>query len=209
MTERGSLHQGGIRRPTGDRMSLPDDQLRRLLDGEIDAGELAGDRVMASIADRVFGVKVDPAVRPVKPRDAATMGQEHGTAAPAQPEVLVEIIPGGGAPLPTMDPPPIAAAVPTLERPATIKRRRKGLIFIGILGLTAALVNVFVGMGEFIPTCDASVHVTCGQSLKLNWLDAYKTAEHIAWGPVGVWGIPDMVATGASALLMLFGFKKR
>ena len=64
MIERGSLHQGGIRRRTGDRMTLPDDQLRRLLDGEIDAGELAGDRVMASIADRVFGVKVDPASGP-------------------------------------------------------------------------------------------------------------------------------------------------
>ena len=81
-------------------MTLPDDQLRRLLDGEIDAGELAGDRVMASIADRVFGVKVDPAVRPVKPRDAAAMGQESGAPAAAQPEMLVEIIPGGGAPCP-------------------------------------------------------------------------------------------------------------
>ena len=207
--KRGSLHQGGIRREAGDRMSLPDDQLRRLLDGEIDAGELAGDRVMASIADRVFGVKVDPAVRPVKPRDAAAMGQEPGAPGPAQPEMLVEIIPGGGAPLPTMEAPPIGGALPALEKPAAIKRRRKGLVFVGLLGLAAALVNVFVGMGEFIPTCDPSVHVTCGQSLKLNWLDAYKTAEHIAWGPTGVWGIPDMVATGASALLMLFGLKKR
>ena len=189
-------------------MTLPDDQLRRLLDGEIDAGELAGDRVMASIADRVFGVKVDPAVRPVKPRDAAAMGQESAAPAAAQPEMLVEIIPGGGAPLPALDAPP-AAVIPPLETPVAVKRRRKGLILIGMLGLAAALVNVFLGLGEFIPTCDPSVHITCGESLKLNWLDAYRTAEHIAWGPVGVWGIPDMVATGASALLMLFGFRKR
>ena len=189
-------------------MSLPDDQLRRLLDGEIDAGELAGDWVMASIVDRVFGVKVDPAVRPVKPRDAAAMGQEPGAPAPAQPPDA-----GGNhsrrcAPLPALDAPP-AAVIPPLETPVVVKRRRKGLILIGMLGLASAPANVFVGMGEFIPTCDPNVHVTCGQSLKLNWLDAYKTAEHIAWGPTGVWGIPDMVATGASALLMLFGFKKR
>ena len=189
-------------------MTLPDDQLRRLLDGEIDAGELANDRVMASIADRVYGVKVDPAVRPVKPRDAAAMGQESAAPAPAQPEMLVEIIPGGGAPLPALDAPP-PAVVPPLETPVAVKRRRKGLILIGFLGLAAALVNVFLGLGEFIPTCDPSVHVTCGQSLKLNWLDVYRTAEHVAWGPIGVWGIPDMVATGASALLMLFGFRKR
>ena len=98
-------------------MTLPDDQLRRLLDGEIDAGELAGDRVMASIADRVFGVKVDPAVRPVKPRDAAAMGQESGAPAAAQPEMLVEIIPGGGAPLPALDAPPAAVIPPGGRRP--------------------------------------------------------------------------------------------
>lgn len=191
-------------------MSLPDDQLRRLLDGEIDAGELAGDRVMASIADRVFGVKVDPAVRPVKPRDANTMGQPAGGEQMAEPELLVEIIPGGVAPLPTLDAASAPAApIPALDTPPAIKRRRKGLMFIGLVGLGAALVNVFVGLGEFIPTCDPSVHITCGQSLKLNWLDAYRTAEHVAWGETGVWGIPDMVATGASALLLLFGLRKR
>ncbi|DAC34541.1 MAG TPA: hypothetical protein D7I05_03685 [Candidatus Poseidoniales archaeon] len=190
-------------------MSLPDDQLRRLLDGEIDAGELAGDRVMASIADRVFGVKVDPAVRPVKPRDADTMGQPQAGSSSAEPELLVEIIPGGVAPLPNIDAPPPSAPIPALETPPAIKRRRKGLILIGMLGLAAALVNVFMGLGEFIPTCAPSVHVTCGESLKLNWLDAYRTAEHVAWGETGIWGIPDMVATGVSALLFLFGFRKR
>ena len=71
-------------------MSLSDDQLRRLLDGEIDAGELADDRVMASIADRVFGVKVDPAVRPVKPRDADAIGQSPIAPGLNEPEMLVE-----------------------------------------------------------------------------------------------------------------------
>ena len=190
-------------------MSLPDDQLRRLLDGEIDAGELAGDRVMASIADRVFGVKVDPAVRPVKPRDAASMGQEPAAGTQAQPELLVEIIPGGGAPLPALDAPPMGGVVPSVEKPAAIKRRRKGLMFLGVLGLGTVLFNLYMGLGSVIPTCDPSVHVTCGQSLKLNWLDAYRPTEHIAWGPIGVWGIPDMVAAGACGLLTLLGFRKR
>ena len=207
--KRGSLHQGGIRREAGDRMSLPDDQLRRLLDGEIDAGELAGDRVMASIADRVFGVKVDPAVRPVKPREADGIGQSPIAPSMGEPDMLVEIIPGGVTPLPAPLETPPGGVVPPLETPAAIKRRRKGLILIGVLGLATALYNVFMGLGEFIPTCDPSVHVSCGQALKLNWYDAYRTSEHVAWGETGVWGIPDMVATGASALLMLFGFRKR
>ena len=189
-------------------MSLSDDQLRRLLDGEIDAGELADDRVMASIADRVFGVKVDPAVRPVKPRDADAIGQSPIAPGLNEPEMLVEIIPGGVTPLPAaLDAPP--SVVPPLDTPAAVKRRRKGLILLGALGLAIALYNVFMGLGEFIPTCDPSVHVSCGQALKLNWYDAYRTSEHVAWGETGVWGIPDMVATGASALLMLFGFRKR
>ena len=190
-------------------MSLPDDQLRRLLDGEIDAGELASDRVMASIADRVYGVKVDPAVRPVKPRDANAMSEPQDGTSMAEPELLVEIIPGGVAPLPSLGAPSPGAPIPALDTPPAIKRRRKGLILLGVLGLATALVNVFVGFGEFIPTCDPSVHVTCGEALKLNWLESYRTAEHVAWGETGVWGIPDMVATGASALLFVFGFRKR
>ena len=50
-------------------MSTSQDELIRLLDGKIDAAELARNPTLASIADRVYGVKIDPSVKPKKARD--------------------------------------------------------------------------------------------------------------------------------------------
>ena len=131
------------------------------------------------------------------------MGQESGAPAAAQPEMLVEISPGGGAPLPALDAPP-AAVIPPLDTPIAVKRRRKGLILIGMLGLAAALVNVFLGLGEFIPTCDPSVHITCGESLKLNWLDAYHRmntshGDPLVSGAFLTWWRPERVRCSCSS----------
>ena len=49
-------------------MSGSPDELIRLLDGKIDAAELARNPTLASIADRVYGVKIDPSVKPKKAR---------------------------------------------------------------------------------------------------------------------------------------------
>jgi len=189
------------------------ERLRRLLDGDIDAGQLANDGVLASIADRVYGIKVDPAIRPTKPRDALAIAQ----AAPESPEpaasMLVEVIPGGApaapaapmldAPLP-IDPSPLPPVVK--PEPASSGRGSGGLM-LGLLGLALVLVNMYWGLGNIVNTC--SGHVSCLSSLKLNWLEVYRTSDHIAWGPTGVWGIPDMVAAGVSGLLVLLGLRRR
>ena len=49
-------------------MSDIQERLQRLLDGELDAAEVAEDPALASLADRLYGIKIQP-VQPKKLRD--------------------------------------------------------------------------------------------------------------------------------------------
>ena len=47
-------------------VSTHDDKVKRLLDGEIDEAEIAADPVLASLAERIFGLNIEP-ITPTKP----------------------------------------------------------------------------------------------------------------------------------------------
>lgn len=188
---------------------MDDERLRRLLDGDIDAGQLASDGVLASIADRVYGIKVDPAVRPTKPRDAAAIGAVASSAPEPAADLLVEVIPGGApSPLPAV-PDLTAPPMPALSKEDVPSQSGGGstLLLLGLLGLAVLLTNLYWGLGNVIDACTG--HVSCSTSMKLNWLDVHRTADHVAWGPTGVWGIPDMVGVGVTGLMTLLGMRRR
>ena len=50
-------------------MSVHDDKVKRLLDGEIDEAEIAADPILASLAERIFGLNIEP-ITPSKPSQA-------------------------------------------------------------------------------------------------------------------------------------------
>jgi hypothetical protein len=191
---------------------VDNERLRRLLDGDIDAGQLANDGVLASIADRVYGIKVDPAIRPTKPRDALAIAEANSTTPEPAASLLVEVIPGGpsvapASPMLTGPMPGDLAPLPPVVKPVEVASRGNGGLLLGLLGFALVLVNMYWGLGNLINAC--SGHVSCTSSMKLNWLEVYRTSEHIAWGPTGAWGIPDIVAAGASGLLLLLGLRRR
>ena len=74
-------------------MSSIQDRLQQLLDGEIDAADIADDPTLVSLADRLYGIKI-AAVQPVKARDAkdllATPGAVTEVAPPTN--MLIEVI---------------------------------------------------------------------------------------------------------------------
>ena len=118
---------------------MDDERLRRLLDGDIDAGQLASDGVLASIADRVYGIKVDPAVRPTKPRDGAAIGAVASSAPEPAADLLVEVIPGGApAPLPAV-PDLTVPPMPALSKEDVPSQSGGGSTLL-LLGLLGALV---------------------------------------------------------------------
>ena len=47
-------------------MDAHDDKVKRLLDGVIDEAEIAADPVLASLAERIFGLNIEP-ITPTKP----------------------------------------------------------------------------------------------------------------------------------------------
>ena len=84
------------------------DRLQQLLDGEIDASEIADDAALVSLADRLYGIKIAP-VKPVKSRDFV----EHQPGAPVTEvppptNMLIEVIEPVGLP---------AGNLPHLEMP--------------------------------------------------------------------------------------------
>ena len=52
-------------------MSAHDDKVKRLLDGEIAEAEIAADPVLASLAERIFGLNIEP-ITPTKPSQQPT-----------------------------------------------------------------------------------------------------------------------------------------
>ncbi|MGB1420094.1 MAG: hypothetical protein ACPG7K_04890, partial [Poseidonia sp.] len=74
-------------------MSSIHDRLQQLLDGEIDAADIADDPTLVSLADRIYGIKI-AAVQPTKPRDAnaiLTPAADVTEVAPPT-DMLVEVI---------------------------------------------------------------------------------------------------------------------
>ena len=58
-------------------MTSKNDLLKQLLAGDFSPEEIAGDPVLVSLADRIYGIKIAP-VNPIKPRDIQNV--EHTVA---------------------------------------------------------------------------------------------------------------------------------
>ena len=70
-------------------MTSVEERLQQLLDGELDAAELAEDPTLASLADRLYGIKIK-SVAPKKKRDFAEPAQPSAPL-PAT-DMMIEVI---------------------------------------------------------------------------------------------------------------------
>ena len=129
-------------------MSGSPDELIRLLDGKIDAAELARNPTLASIADRVYGVKIDPSVKPKKARDlvegetTVSSTQIENTSNPM--DLMIEVVEGQapGLEIPVPLPAPLPnAAIP--DEPILQTKKRSILFFPSLLGLGVVIANLF------------------------------------------------------------------
>ena len=199
-------------------MSSIKDRLQQLLDGEIDAADIADDPTLVSLADRLYGIKIAP-VQPVKARDAKDLlGTSVAVTEVAPPtNMLIEVIapevpPNAGIPLPVPD---LALDMPSA--PASKKSRMGlGVVFAGLGFVVANLVGLFSGL--FNGLCEADVCRGPEQD-RLNLMSPHKWGESDGWsysllsesmsgvgGVSGGIGIPDIVAlvvlTGGLVLML-------
>ena len=71
-------------------MSDIQERLQKLLDGELDAAEVAEDAALASLADRLYGIKIQP-VQPKKLRDFQDPVNTPSAPLPAT-DMMIEVI---------------------------------------------------------------------------------------------------------------------
>ncbi len=189
-------------------MSDIQERLQRLLDGELDAAEVAEDPALASLADRLYGIKIQP-VQPKKLRDF------EDPAAPSAPlpatDMMIEVI-GDVAlehpPAPAAELPPIA---PIPATPESKGKKSFGILsYLSILGLITVVVNMFGYLHSLVGSMCTNACANEGHT-KMNLMELYRLDSINGWSlPVteGVVGIPDIVAI-VGLLAMTFLLRKK
>jgi hypothetical protein len=192
-------------------MSMSDiqERLQKLLDGELDAAEVAEDPALASLADRLYGIKIQP-VQPKKLRDFEDRDTAPSAPLPAT-DMMIEVIgdvalehpPAPAAELPPISPMPVAGD--------SKGGKSFGLVsYISLLGVLAVLANMFGYLHTLVGSMCTNACTNEGHT-KMNLLDLYQLDSINGWSlPVteGVVGIPDIVAL-VSLIAMMFLLRKK
>ena len=198
-------------------MSDARDRLERLLDGNVEAYDIAEDASLVSLADRLYGIKIAN-VKPTKARDMIAV---DGESTPVEPKfgktsnLMVEVISSPTASLPEL---------PHLQMPDLPNKKSK-LSFLTIFSVTGFITVILNLLGLFSSLfegiCDTK---TCrgSEQTRINLADFYKIGESDGWsysllsesmsnlgGTTGGIGIPDMIALIGLFGILIYSIKKK
>lgn len=201
-------------------MSTSQDELIRLLDGKIDAAELARNPTLASIADRVYGVKIDPTVKPKKARDLVEQPQTVQTTQIEQTrnpiDLMVEYVEDNSQPVTPVSQPiqapelQVAPIIP--DEPIMQKKKRSILFYFFAIDFIAVVANLFGAFSFLGGTCTEGDLCPVDGYTRLNLLDFWKVDTGYAWSlPIteGAYGIPDIVAISVLFILLMVTIRKK
>lgn len=185
-------------------ISVHDDKVKRLLDGEIDEAEIAADPVLASLAERIFGLSIEP-ITPSKPSQTLANPAVEVVPAVTSNDPMVEVIPGAAPAAPAPMPLPTLPKIPDQES----KKGGKGFLKIfGGLSLVVAVANIFGAFGFLNSQCSGQKCTT--DATRINWLDVHNIGNEMGWSlPFPELGIPDYVAIASSILVLFVAFRKK
>ena len=185
-------------------MSTHDDKVKRLLDGEIDEAEIAADPVLASLAERIFGLNIEP-ITPTKPSQNISGPEVEVVAAVTSNDPMIEVIPGASPTTPAPLPMPSLPKIPTTEKQ---KSGFGKMAFFGLFSLIVSVANLFGVFGFMNSQCAAEKCTT--EATRINWLDVHNIGNEMGWSlPFPEIGIPDYVAIGCSILVLLIALRKK
>ena len=189
------------------------DKLRSLLDGDVDHSDLAKNPMLASIAERAYGVSIKP-MKMSKPSQLEGGEESTPFTIPATDSndplgLMVEVVEG-------TVPPPIAE-LPLMPQSEPRSKGTSALMFWSALTLLVAEIGNLFGLfgilfGDICVEPSASSG-TCPQqgATRINLLSIGELDSGWAWSePIlaGGFGIPDIVLL-VSLLLMCLMLKKR
>ena len=184
-------------------VSTHDDKVKRLLDGEIDEAEIAADPVLSSLAERIFGLNIEP-IAPTKPSQQPVGPEVEVIAAKTSHEPMIEIIPGA-APAPSMALPDL----PTIPK-AGAENKNGGMLLkvFGLTSLIVAVANIFGLFGFLNSQCTAAKCTE--EATRINWAGIHNIGNELGWSmPFPEMGIPDYVAVTCSILVLIVAFLRK
>ena len=192
-------------------MSSEQDKLNRLLSGDFSPDEIANDPMLVSLAERIYGIKIDPVIT-TKPRDfvsSAADGLPIEVTEVAPPtDMLIEVIGdlAPALPLPNMELPPLTAIPPLAVK------KNKGFQRIVLAGLGFVLLNL-VGVWSYVfgSMCQAGDLCPTDGYTRINLMEIYKVNSRYGWSePIqtGAYGLPDIVAVVVFGIALLMTMRK-
>tara|TARA_B110000459_G_C16475537_1_gene431763 strand:+ start:279 stop:854 length:576 start_codon:yes stop_codon:yes gene_type:complete len=191
-------------------MSSKQDKLNRLLSGEFSPDEISNDPMLVSLAERIYGVKIDPVVT-TKPRDFSPTEVTQSTVvtevAPPT-DMLIEVI---GDLAPAMPLPGIELPLPALIPPLEVKKK-KGLRNLFLVGLGFVSLNL-IGVWSYVfgSFCKAGDLCPTDGYTRINLMEIYKVNSGYGWSePVqtGAYGIPDIIALAVCGIALFMIMRK-
>ena len=173
-------------------MTTNDSKVKRLLDGDIDEEEIASDPVLASMAERIFGLNIEP-ITPTKPSLSDGLSPVEVITAKTTHDSMLEVVPGV-EPIPM--PMPLLPNIPKGED----SKKGKFLMIFGISSLLLAVANIFGACG----------FLNGGEGTRINWAGIHDINNEMGWSEAyPVLGIPDYVAVVASILVLIVAFVRK
>ena len=189
-------------------MADDENRLKELLDGELSPQEIADDPVLASLAERIYGTDFLDRVGITRGETKRALAEQFSEI--DGDDLLIDVLPDGDLPLPMPeDMPPNPSYDDVVEQSSGRSIVHTLRIIGGSIGLIAVITNLFYGFGNFLSVCASEVHSTCGESLKLNWVEFHRMDEHIAWSPTGSIGITDVILAILCIANIIYGLRGR
>ena len=191
-------------------MSEGDSNLQKLLDGEFDAEQIASDPVLSSLAERIYGVTIEPITPTKGSQQPSQMTAEVTEVAPPT-SLLVEVVEGQASPsAPTA---PGTPNLPPVVEPQSSKKK-SGLLFkLSGLGFLIGLLNMGGVLGmAFGSVCKpvAGYDVCPGDGAnRINWLDIHNITNGKGWSEVYPFGVPDYALIVGCIIMMLLTRPKK
>ncbi len=180
--------------------------MKRLLDGDIDEAEIAADPVLASLAERIFGLNIEPIV-PRKPSQEPIGPEVEVVPAITSNDPMIEVIPGGSPASPL--PQPVLEMTPLAKIPDSSEGgKNKLLLAFGSISIITAIANIFGAFGFLNSQC--SVDKCNSDATRINWLDIHNIGNEMGWSlPYPELGIPDYVALVCGILVLVVALRKK
>tara|TARA_B100000459_G_scaffold146941_1_gene114470 strand:- start:1445 stop:2056 length:612 start_codon:yes stop_codon:yes gene_type:complete len=198
------LKEGFTRLLTGaDTMSSNKELLNRLLSGDFSPEEIADDPILVRLAERVYGIKIDPVITS-KPRDFVPhTGVTEVTEVAPPTDMLIEVI---GDIAPAL---PVAGSeLPELAPPVVGEKKKSGMMQkLVFAGLTFVVLNLFGAWSYVVGSfCQSGDLCPTDGYTRINLMEIYKLNTGYGWSePVqtGAFGIPDIAAIVILAVALL------